>query len=69
MEIKTLLGKFEKVTFSHVYHEGNIVADWIANQAVLQESKLTWHDDLIRSMDLKALINYDKTHAMEGKIA
>ena len=69
MEIKTLMGKFEKVTFSHIYREGNVVAQWIANQVVLWESKLRWHDDLRRSVDLKALIDYDRTHVMEGKIS
>ena len=69
MEIKTLMGKFEKVAFSHIYHEGNIVVDWIANQVVQWESKSRWHDDLSRSVVLKELINYDRTHMPEGRIS
>jgi len=30
-KIQTLMDKFEKIIFSHIYHEGNVVADWIAN--------------------------------------
>ena len=69
MKIKTLMDKFEKVIFSHIYREGNTMADWIANQVFLWESKLRWHDDLRKSVDLKALINYDRTHTTKGKIA
>ena len=69
MKIKTLMGKFEKVIFSHIYYEGNIVVDQISNQVVLQESKLRWNDNLRRSVDLKELINYDRNHATEGNIS
>ena len=34
MEIKSLMNKFEKVFVSHSFYEGNIVADWISNQAL-----------------------------------
>ena len=40
MEIKTLMNKFEKVIISHTYHEGNAVADWIANYAVQKGYKI-----------------------------
>ena len=30
-KIKTLMDKFDKVIFSHSYHKGNAVANWIAN--------------------------------------
>ena len=69
VEIKTLMGKFENVLFTHVYREGNIVADWIAKQAVLWERKMRWHDDLSRSVDLKNLINYERTYVMKAKIS
>ena len=68
-KLKNLMDKFEKVIFSHTFHEGNSVVDWIANQGVQRESKLRWHDDLRRSVDLKALTNNDKTHTKEGKIS
>ena len=68
MEIKTLMNKFEKVIISHTYHEGNAVADWVANYVVQMGYKMTWIGDLRKNMDLKALINYDATHVMVGKI-
>ena len=67
-EINILMNKFEKVIISHTYREGNAVADWIANYAVQMGYKMTWNGDLRKNVDLKALINYDATHAMVGKI-
>ena len=68
MEIKSLINKFEKVIISHTYYEANGVADWVANHVVQMGYKMTWIDKLRNHVDLRALINYDVTHAMVGKI-
>ena len=68
MDIKALMANFEKVIFSHSYHEGNMVANWIANMVVCIGSMMRWYCNLRKYMDLKSLINYDSTHATEGKI-
>ena len=68
MEIKTLMNKFEKVIISHSYCEGNGVADWVANYVVQMGYKMMWFGNLRKNVDLKALINYDATHAMVGNI-
>ena len=68
MEIKSLINKFEKVIISHTYREANGVADWVANHAVQMGYKMTWIGELNKNVDLKALINYDATHAWMGKI-
>ena len=68
LEIKNLLNKFYNVIISHNYQEGNKVADWIANKAANVNSKMTWANNLSKEGDLKVIINYDMTNAIEGKI-
>ena len=53
---------------THTYREGNGVANWVANHVVQMGYKMTWINQLRNHVDLKALINYDATHAMVGKI-
>ena len=68
MEIKSLINKFEKVIISHTYHEANGVADWFTNHVVQMGHKMMWFGELRKHVDLKALINYDATYVMVGKI-
>lgn len=68
-EIKSLTANFEKVIFSHSYHEGNVINDWIANRVVQGNYLLSWHNDLSSSVDLKSLINYDRIYATKGNIS
>ena len=67
-EIKYLMNKFDNVYISHIFWQGNKVADQIANQAVYRETKLSQKDDLSKEVELTKTINYDMTHANEGKI-
>ena len=68
MEIKDLMNKFDNVFISHIFWEGNKVADWTTNQVVYRETKLSWQDDLSKEVELTTIVNYDMTHAGEGKI-
>ena len=68
MEIKTLIQKFEKVVISHTYHEANGVANQIANCVVQMGHKVSWHEELNKNVDLKAIINYEAIHSEVGKI-
>ena len=62
------MNKFDNVYISHIFWEGNKVVDWIANQVIYREIKLSWQDDLRKEVELTKIVNYDITHASEGKI-
>ena len=68
MEIKDLMTKFDNVFISHIFHEDNKAADWTANQVAYWETKLRWQDDLSKEIELMAIVNYEKRHAIEKKI-
>lgn len=63
LEIKNLINKFDNVLFSHIFREGNLIANLIANQSVYRERKLRWQDNLCKEVELTTIANYDKTHA------
>jgi ribonuclease HI len=67
-EMKNLIQNFEKIVFTHTYREANLVADWIANYAILKGQRARWIDDLSNHFDLKAIIHYESTHAEVGNI-
>lgn len=37
-ETKNTFLSFERVFFSHVYHQGNMVSDWMANEVVRRDT-------------------------------
>lgn len=56
MEIKNLINKFENVIFSHIFWEGNSIADWIANHAIYRERNLRWHADLCKDVEITMML-------------
>lgn len=56
------------MVISHTFREANGVSDWIANYEVHVGNKVRWLDELIKHVDLKAIINYDVIHSKVGKI-
>ena len=62
------MNKFDNVYISHIFREGKTAANWIVNQAVYRETRLSWKDDLRKEVKLMTTINYDMAHANEGKI-
>ncbi len=42
MEIKDLIKNFGNVIITHIFLEGNVFTNWIANKAAYREAKMSW---------------------------
>lgn len=65
---QALISNCTKKFISHMYREGNTVADSLANVGIRLDDIMRWsyEDDLIE--DTKSKINYDKIHHKQGRI-
>ncbi len=58
--MKEILLTFERVYVSHVYHEANVVVDWMENEAVSRDTSYRWPSGEGIPVATKSLIEIEK---------
>lgn len=67
-ETKSILLSFKRVYVSHVYREGNAVADWMANEVVRRDTSHGWKSGEGILTVAKSLIEIERIQGRMGNI-
>lgn len=67
-ETKNILNSYEIFFTTHIFREGIRVANWISNKVVHIDKQFPWVDGICNEDNLKVLIHFDVTNAMEENI-
>ena len=67
-EIKNILLSFKRVFVSHVYYKGNVVVDWIANEAIRRDTSHRWPSGERFLIATKILIDMERIQGRKSNI-